>query len=74
MIIVSQDKLKLFNFDNASLIQIMSKVEIWIDAKNSCNRLGIYNTEERAKEVLQEIISFYSFSECKNRAFRMPEN
>ena len=65
MIIVSQDKEEIINFDN------MTRVYITFDEDDDyvCIRtetvdslyedLGYYNTEARAKEVLQEIISKY---------------
>ena len=56
MIIVSQDRKKIFNFDNISIIHIMDNNKIWVDTEKTCNNLGTYKTEERAKEVLQEII------------------
>ncbi len=56
MIIVSQDKDKIFNFDNASLIFIQDNNEIWIDTEKTCNLLGKYHTKERTKEVLQDIV------------------
>lgn len=60
MIIVSQDRKKIFNFDNISIIHIMDNNKIWVDTEKTCNNLGTYKTEERAKEVLQEIINKYS--------------
>lgn len=41
--------------------------------------LGRYETKERAREVLQEIISTYKFNRCeavgqKNKVYEMPEN
>lgn len=59
MIIVSQDNKKIFNFNNISLIFIQHENEIWIDTEKTCNLLGKYATEQRAKEVLQEIITHY---------------
>lgn len=65
MIIVSQDKEEIINFDN------MTRVYITFDEDDDyvCIRtetvdslyedLGYYKTEARAKEVLQEIISKY---------------
>ena len=65
MIIVSQDKGKIINFDN------MTRVYINFDKGDDdfCIRtetvdslyedLGYYKTEERTKEVLQEIIDKY---------------
>lgn len=64
MIIVSQDKRRVINLEKLNYIQV-SKV----DEKKSiieinysdCNYLAIaeYETAERAKEVLQEIIAKY---------------
>lgn len=59
MIIVSQDKKKIFNSDNASLIMLCTENEIWIDTEKTSNLLGKYKTEERAKEVLREIQRAY---------------
>ena len=64
MIIVSQDKDKIINFDNTTRIRIgkyNGEVYIQCDFQNgSYEDLGIYKTEERAKEVLQEIANTYS--------------
>ena len=66
MIIVSQDKGKIINFDN------MTRVYITFDEGDDdvCIRtetvdsfyedLGYYKTEKRAKEVLAEIVQKYS--------------
>ena len=67
MIIVKQDKKGIVNFNNVT--------DIYIDKEDDGDRhfvfyipvfnidgldiLGIYETEERAKEVLQEIIKAY---------------
>ena len=73
MIIVSQDKMEIFNFeetfrlyvDNWSNEEFETKPNCFcIKAEKSsdnmiCAYLGEYETEERAKEVLQEIISKY---------------
>ena len=63
MIIVSQDNKKIFNFDNISLIFIQHENEIWVDTEKTCNLLGEYATEERAKEVLIGIVQAYIDSE-----------
>lgn len=63
MLIVNQDKDKIFNFNNITNIWIeedildetTSDFEICVDGES----LGYYATEERAKEVLQEIIKAY---------------
>ena len=68
MIIVSQDKKQIINFNNIRIVEI-NNPNTWqqgfysIDTYPECEdqqkwhiRLGKYATEERAKEVLQEII------------------
>lgn len=67
MIILSQ-KGKILNFDN--IIEITTKdltiydegcyVIVAETVNNKEKELGVYNTEKRAKEVLQEIIKCYS--------------
>lgn len=68
MIIVSQNKEQIINLDNVTRIFIEDFSEdgdgfgIGADtnsAENQCWDLGYYKTEERAKEVLQEIIKAY---------------
>lgn len=62
MIIISQDKNTIVNFDNVSEIRVKYDGTIVMfdntyDNQNDCSDiLGKYETEERAKEVLQEII------------------
>ncbi|MBS5722190.1 MAG: hypothetical protein KHW50_07435 [Clostridium sp.] len=64
MIIVSQDKKAIHNFDNVLSLQIVPTLKEYsievCDAINDGSSLGIYSSEERAKEVLQEIIKRYS--------------
>jgi hypothetical protein len=65
MIIVSQDKEKIFNFDNMTRVYITfdegdDDVCIRTETVDSLYEdLGYYKTEERAKEVLAEIIKSY---------------
>ena len=65
MIIVSQDKTKIVNFDNLTQVYITQDEEetanfIRYESVDSLYEdLGEYKTEERAKEVLQEIVSKY---------------
>lgn len=69
MIIVSQDKTNILNFSNIQNVRIepygthiKGKKIYKIFAGNSegyATELGTYDTEERAKEVLQEIWKFY---------------
>ena len=64
MIIVSQDKTQIFNFDNINYLQMGKNldndfaVEINYSGCNY-NVIARYKTEERAKEVLQEIVNKY---------------
>lgn len=70
MIIVSQDKGKIINFDNVTYMYI---VETYNGKRNYSIRcmitredytlIGEYQTEERAKEVLEEIIEIM---QCKS--------
>lgn len=97
MIIVSQDKTNILNFSNIQNVRIepygthiKGKKIYKIFAGNSegyVTELGTYDTEERAKEVLQEIWKFYEISkryECSSNngitlfleptfAYQMPE-
>ena len=97
MIIVSQDKTNILNFSNIQSVRIepygthiKGKKIYKIFAGNSegyVTELGTYDTEERAKEVLQEIWKFYEISkryECSSNngitlfleptfAYQMPE-
>ena len=66
MIIVSQDKKRIVNFDNLTQVYITHCEEdntgyfIRFETVDSLYEdLGEYATEERAKEVLQEIIKAY---------------
>lgn len=83
MIIVSQDKTNILNFSNIQNVRIepygthiKGKKIYKIFAGNSegyATELGTYNTEERSKEVLQEIYKNYSDFElirCVNDNFQ----
>lgn len=96
MIIVSQDKMEIFNFneifrlyiDNWSNEEFATEPNCFcIKAEKSsdnmiCAFLGEYKTEERAKEVLQEIIKTYEdcnasavstgYGYVKNKVYEMP--
>lgn len=78
MIIVSQDKTELINFSNIVRLEVSNNAE----GHNFCNDfetvIGLYNTEERAKEVLEEIVDTYKFNRCyavgqKQAVYQMPE-
>ena len=79
MIIVSQDKDLILNFKNIDAIGIgnplenddgMFKVLASTTSDNEYT-LGKYKTEERAKEVLQEIITCFSFTELTGEPERL---
>ncbi len=66
MIIVSQDKEEIVNFSNIESIwvNVDGEERFTIEATGDTNStLGCYKTEERAKEVLKEIIILYSWFE-----------
>lgn len=71
MIIVKQDKKGIVNFNNVTDIYIDKEDDgdrhfvFYIPVSNidGLDILGIYETEERAKEVLQEIIEKYKETE-----------
>lgn len=89
MIIVSQDEKAVINFDNVNEIRVSTNKIIMFDntyrSPDDCSDiLGIYATEERAKEVLQNIIRFYEVSKRyessapvfffeKSFVYKMPE-
>lgn len=79
MIIVSQDKDNIVNFDNVVSVGI---IDFDINDKNCWQRitaetlgtavvLGDYKTEERAKEVLSEIKGNWEMR--RNLAYYMPK-
>lgn len=85
MIIVNQAKDAIINFDNINEIMATKTGKILLfnntyRSQDDCSDvLGKYKTEERAKEVLQEIIDMYKFNRCeavgqKNAVYRMPED
>ena len=60
MIIVSQNKETIINFESITRISIIPPLEMgykYSIAINGCLDLGYYKTKERAKDVLQEIIT-----------------
>lgn len=69
MIIVSQDKKRIVNFDNLTQVYITHCEEdntgyfIRFETVDSLYEdLGEYATEERAKEIIKEIIDTYKFN------------
>ena len=61
MIIVSQDKVANINYNNIEAIYMLKKDDkIEINVRGNYDyTIGKYETEERAKEVLEEIIKAY---------------
>lgn len=67
MVIVSQDKRGIYNFDNIKSIDAIEN-EVTITDSIMSNRgvvTGKYKTEKRAKEVLQEIKEQYINSQME---------
>lgn len=59
MLIVSQDKKTIINFDNVIYIDIYEVgdiVKIIIENSEIYMSIGVYKTIERAKEILEEIV------------------
>lgn len=79
MVIVSQDKKMIFNYENIEAIGIGDPLEnnngkfaILIETiSDNQYPIAEYETEERAKEVLQEIIKCFSFTELKDTPERL---
>ena len=79
MIIVSQDKDTVVNFDNIEIIGIGNPLEddngkfkiLANTTSDSQYTLGQYDTEERAKEVLIEIVANYYNYELMKK-YEMP--
>lgn len=76
MIIINQDKTEIINFDNVININIADCGEdghlisagFIVGTDDNYRDLGYYKTEERAKEVLQEIIDKYKeYATIQNR-------
>lgn len=90
MIIVSQNKNMIINFNSTVSTYVIKDYvseekgykayNINFATKEKINFvLATYKTEERAKEILQEIIDMYKFNRCeavgqKNAVYRMPED
>ena len=64
MLILSQDKNGIVNFTNITSILVENKELIARVTNGHKATLGEYDTEERAKEVLQEIIKTYKNENC----------
>ena len=67
MIIVSQDKAEIVNFENVVTMRLgyNGKHIVRAENKDKVCELGEYATEERAKEVIGEIQVAYADFKCK---------
>lgn len=71
MIIVSQDKKSILNFDNIVDLFTIEKV-IYASVSNDLNTtIGRYDTEERALEIFSDISKCYENEQL--RVLMMPE-
>lgn len=61
MLIVSQDREEILNFENIENIQISAEEGRYtIEATADTNTtLGFYNTKEKAKEIIAQIVELY---------------
>ena len=82
MIIVSQDKMMIINFNNIEYIKVrklpVNEIGYAISIEtlsNNFDRFAIYDTEERAKEVFKEIAKNISgfYKEVTHGIYYMPE-
>ena len=73
MIIVSQDKNSIINFNNISFIEIEKtddKYELYFETNDMRGEIGVYATEDRAEEVLREMIIVINH---KGEVYQMPK-
>ena len=81
MIIETQNKDEIINFENIMNIEVINCDEdgfgifagVVIGIDDNYRLLGYYKNEEKAKYILQEIIAFYIRTEDKNKVYRMPK-
>lgn len=83
MIIISQNRTEVFNFNGIYRLFIDKWFEensskelgcFYIRAEKNngdvfCNILGEYKTEERAKEVLREIVNLFGIRKIENKSY-----
>ena len=76
MIIVNQDKDNIINFDNIKSIwiddNVLDKTDTMFEIYADDEFIAEYSTEERAKEVLQEIIEIHRIS-IPTAEYQMPK-
>lgn len=74
MIIRSQDKKMIINFNGASNIYIQG-TSIWANTYHGIATLGIYSTEEKAQQVLDDIFcAFRNMAYVDVTTFQMPQD
>ena len=73
MIIVNQDKKRIYNFDNIKLIEVLNNDIFIIDyiLADEGPFLGTYESEERAEEILRDIVHWYDMDA---KVYNMPED
>ncbi len=72
MIIISQNKEQIINFRNLSFMGLLKENKKQIIARDIGRTefyIGLYETEKRAKEVLNQIIIAY----CNNEMINIPK-
>lgn len=69
MVIISQNKESIINFDNIGIMGIDSFGLVECILNFDCRKIviGSYPTKERAKEIIQEIYHFYDDSKNSDR-------
>lgn len=69
MVIISQTKDRIFNFHTANYIAAHEdgSINLWTNCSNGRMKIGQYNSQERAKNILIEIC------ECTNEVYQMPD-
>lgn len=70
MIIVSQDKSEIINFDKVQNIYVSGRFISLNFELNNYEVIGTYKTEERAKEVLREIVDTFGIREIRNSTYQ----
>ena len=66
MIIVSQNKEEIVNFDNVTAIYITKDCSIIAPLiSGGMVQLGLYPSPDRAKEILEELVKFYILDDKK---------
>lgn len=73
MIIVNQTRDSVINFNNSQTVDLIGQsIFVHFDQANeSCQQIGYYKTEERAKEVFAELIEMLEDGHIEK--CRMPE-